>query len=131
MKKITPIHPEGLSTPFGSWTTAVAVSASTRTVYISGLTARDATGQVVGVGNMAAQTRQVCANLEKTMAAAGGTLADIVSVTVFVTDVTEFDAIHKERRAWFKSIPPASAMVQISRLVDEKCLIEISAIAAL
>jgi 2-iminobutanoate/2-iminopropanoate deaminase len=131
MLERTAIHPEGMSTPFGVWTTAVAVSGATKTIYISGLTARDTQGQVVGVGDIAAQTRQVCANLEKTMKAAGGSLADIVSVTVYATDVTQFDAIHKERRAWFPSMPPASAMVEVSRLVDERCLIEISAIAAL
>jgi 2-iminobutanoate/2-iminopropanoate deaminase len=131
MATITPIHPDGLSTPFGVWTTAVAVSESTKTVYISGLTSRDAEGRVVGENDMAAQTRQVCMNLDKAIRAAGGRLADIVSVTVFVTDVSEFDAIHRERRAWFKDMPPASAMVEVSRLVDAKCMIEISAVAAL
>jgi 2-iminobutanoate/2-iminopropanoate deaminase len=131
MAKLTPIHPEGMSTPFGVWTTAIAVSNSSKTIYISGLTARDALGQVVGENDMAAQTRQVCANLEKAMKAAGGTLADIVTVTVYATDVTQFDVIHKERRSWFPNMPPASAMVEVPRLVDPKCMIEISAIAAL
>jgi 2-iminobutanoate/2-iminopropanoate deaminase len=101
------IHPDGMSSPFGVWTTAFAVSEVKTTVYVSGLTARDTTGRVVGEGDMAAQTRQVCENLEKAMKAAGGELSDIVSVTVYATDVTQFDAIHKERRAWFPSMPPA------------------------
>lgn len=131
MTEILPIHPAGLSIPFGVWTTAVSVEAPKRLVFISGLTARDEAGAVVGEGDMAAQTRQVCLNLQRTMEAAGGSLADIVSVTVYATDVTRFAEIHRERRAFFPAIPPASAMVEISRLVDERCLIEISAIAAL
>lgn len=131
MTEILPIHPEGMSTPFGVWSTAIAVENAKRFVFISGLTARDGDGRVVGEGDMAAQTRQVCRNLETAVTAAGGRLADIVSVTVYTTDVTRFDEIHCERRAFFKESPPASAMVEVSRLVDEKCLIEISAIAAI
>lgn len=131
MLEITPIHPKGMSTPFGVWTTAMSVGGADKLVFISGLTARDETGEVVGIGDMAAQTRQVCANLECAVSEAGGALSNIVSVTVYATDVTKFDEIHRERRAYFEGLPPSSAMVEVVRLVDERCLIEISAIAAL
>lgn len=131
MPDIKPIHPEGMSTPFGAWTTAIAVRDAEQFVFISGLTARDSTGDVVGQGDMAAQTRQVCENLKSAVTEAGGSLENIVSVTVYATDVTRFDEIHAERRAYFPEMPPASAMVEVPRLVDDRCLIEISAIAAL
>lgn len=124
----TAIHPEGLSKPFGVWTTAFTAEAS-RLLFISGLTARGADGQVVGEGDMAAQTRQVCENLKRTVETAGATLKDIVWVQVFTTDVTEFAEIHAVRREYFPEEPPASTMVEISRLVDPKCIIEINAIA--
>ncbi len=131
MVQIEPVHPEGMSKPFGVWTTAIAVGGMKKLIFISGLTARDGEGRVVGVGDMAAQTRQVCENLKQAVTAGGGSLGDIVSVTVYTTDVTRFAEIHRERRAYFPDMPPSSAMVEVSRLVDDRCLIEISAIAAL
>ena len=58
-------------------------------------------------------------------------MKDIVSVTVFVLNVDHFSEIHEVRRQYFPSEPPASTMVEVSRLVDERMLIEINAIAAL
>jgi enamine deaminase RidA (YjgF/YER057c/UK114 family) len=65
------------------------------------------------------------------MQACGGDLKDIVSVTVFVRDITQFSAIHEVRREYFPVDPPASTMVEVSRLVDERSLIEINAVAVL
>lgn len=124
----TAIHPEGLSKPFGVWTTAFATNAS-RLLFVSGLTARGTDGKVVGIGDMAAQTRQVCENLKRTVETAGASLGDIVWVQVFTTDIMKFDEIHAVRREYFPEEPPASTMVEISRLVDADCLIEINAIA--
>lgn len=125
-----PIHPEGLSRPFGVWTTAFAIEPE-RLLFISGLTARDAGGRIVGAGDMAAQTRQICENLKATLAAAGGTLSDIVWVQVFTSDIGKFDEIHAVRRGYFPQDPPASTMLEVSRFVDPACLIEINAIANL
>ena len=65
------------------------------------------------------------------MEAAGGTLADIVRVDVFVCDIEQFDAIHQVRRRYFPDKAPASTMVQVSRMVDNRSLIEINAIGVL
>jgi enamine deaminase RidA (YjgF/YER057c/UK114 family) len=100
-------------------------------LYVSGVTSRDSSGAVVGPGDYEAQTRQVCENLKAVVEAAGGTLADIVSVTVFVVDIEQFETIHRVRRSYFSEDPPASTMVQVSRFVDKNCLIQINAIAAL
>lgn len=125
------LQPAKISKPAGVWSPAVVVTRPGRLVFLSGFTSRDKTGAIVGVGDIAAQTRQVCENLKETMLAAGGTLQDIMSVTVFVKNVKQFDAIHAVRREYFPSEPPASTMVEVTGLVDERLLIEINAIAAL
>jgi len=125
------LQPENISKPAGVWSPAVVVTNPGRMVFLSGFTARDRTGAIVGVGDIEKQTRQVCENLRETMRAAGGEMKDIVSVTVFVRDVTQFDIIHKVRREYFPSEPPASTMVEVTGLVDDRLLIEINAIAAL
>jgi len=125
------LQPENISKPAGVWSPAVVVANPGRLVFLSGFTARDRTGAIVGVGDIEKQTRQVCENLRETMRAAGGEMKDIVSVTVFVRDVTQFDIIHKVRREYFPSEPPASTMVEVTGLVDDRLLIEINAIAAL
>ena len=126
------VQPDTVAKPGGLWSPAVVVyPRGGRIVFVSGFTARDASGAVVGVHDIRAQTRQVCENLRKTMQACGGDLKDIVSVTVFVRDITQFSAIHEVRREYFPVDPPASTMVEVSRLVDERSLIEINAVAVL
>lgn len=125
------ITSDQLPEPFGVWSPAVLVEGAGRTLYVSGLTSRDAENNVVAEGDMEGQTRRICENLKALVEAAGGTIDDFVSVTVFAVDVTKFDEIHRARREFFASDPPASTMVEVSRLVDERCLIEINAIAAL
>lgn len=125
------LHPEDIAKPAGVWSPAVVVTQPGRLVFLSGFTARDSTGAIVGVGDIEAQTRQVCENLRKTITAAGGAMKDIVSVTVFVRDVKQFDVIHAVRREYFPSEPPASTMVEVTGLVDDRLLIEINAIGAL
>jgi len=125
------VQPNEIARPAGAWSPAIVVTEPRRLVFVSGFTSRDDKGRVVCEGDISGQTRQVCENLKATLEAAGGTLADIVSVTVFTRDITQFDAIHAVRREYFPIEPPASTMVEVSRLVDERSLIEINAIAVL
>ena len=76
-------------------------------------------------------TRQVCENVKAAVEAAGGTLADICRVDVFITDMRHFDAIHAVRRQYFSDPPPASTMVVVSGFTHPLALIEITAIAVL
>jgi 2-iminobutanoate/2-iminopropanoate deaminase len=125
------VVPTTLAAPFGVWTPAIVTGPPGRLLFISGMVARLPDGSVVGEGDYAAQTRQVCENLKHAVVAAGGTLADIVQVVVFTLDIEQFATIHAMRREYFPEMPPASTMVEVSRLVDKRCLIEINAIAVL
>jgi len=124
----TTVHasPE-LPKPFGVWSPSIIAENTGRTLYISGLTSRDADNNVVGEGDVEEQTRQICRNIKALVEAAGATLEDVATVTVFATDVTQFDAIHRARKEFWPGQAPASTMVQVSRLVEERCLIEINA----
>ena len=128
LKEVVPV--EGLAKPKGVWSVAIRANPG-QLVFVSGLLSKNAAGEVVGPGDIAAQTEQVLENLRTALAAAGGTLADIVRVDVHVRDITQFDTIHAVRRRYFPQDPPTSTMVEVSRLTDERCLIEISVIAVL
>jgi reactive intermediate/imine deaminase len=120
-----------LSKPVGVFSQATMVSTPERMIFVSGLTARDTDGKVVGVGDAGAQTRQVLENLKAILAEGGAGLDDVVRVTVYIRNMADFKAIHEVRAQYFTANPPASTMVEVSRLVDEDMLIEIEATAVL
>ena len=101
-------------------------------LFISGQIAFDENMQLVGKGDMGAQTRQVLRNIGKVLQQAGGTWQDIVRVTVFVKDISRFREIHDARLEVFQQPHlPASTMVEISRFVHDDALIEIDAVAVI
>jgi reactive intermediate/imine deaminase len=120
-----------LRTPSGHFSQAIAVEAKGTMVFLSGMTARRADGTIAGVGDIEAQTRQVCENLKSAVEAAGGSLDDVCRVDVYVRNMEHFDAIHKVRREYFKAPAPASTMVEVTKMVHPDYLIEINAIAVL
>ena len=124
------VNVTGIPKPEGVWSTVVTAKPG-KLVFISGLLAKNAAGTLVGLGDLTAQTRQVCENLKRAVEAAGGALADIVRVDVHVSDIGQFAAIHAVRREYFPSDPPASTMVEISRFTTEGAMIEMSAIAVI
>lgn len=124
------IHTDKLATPTGIMSQGVKVPAG-HIVFASGQTARDATGAIVGVGDIRAQTRQTLDNVKAVLEAAGATLEDIVKVQVFITNVEHYADIHAVRSEYFKSDYPASTMVEVPALVHPDMLIEIDAIAVI
>jgi reactive intermediate/imine deaminase len=125
------LHTDQLSAPSGHFSQGVIASACGRMVFISGMTARDVDGRVIGAGDIEAQTRQVCENLNRAVGAAGGTLNDVVRVDVFVRNIEHFDAIHRVRREYFDAPAPASTLLEVSKMVSPEMLIEINAIAVI
>ena len=115
--------------PMGHFSQAIAIEAKGTLVFISGMTARRPDGSIAGIGDVEAQTRQVCENLKSAVEAAGGTMEDICRVDVYVRNIEHFDKIHKVRREYFKAPAPASTMVEVTKMVSPEYLIEISAIA--
>jgi reactive intermediate/imine deaminase len=117
--------------PMGHFSQAIAIEAKGKLVFISGMTARCPDGTIAGIGDVEAQTRQVCENLKSAVEAAGGTMEDICRVDVYVRNIEHFEKIHKVRREYFKAPAPASTMVEVTKMVSPEYLIEINAIAVI
>ena len=122
---------ERLPRPSGHFAQATIAEARGRLLFVSGMLAKGADGRLVGIGDVAAQTRQVCENLKAAVEAAGGTLDDVCRVDVYVRNMEHFDRIHEVRRAYFTGTPPASTMVEVTKMTSPDALIEINAIAVL
>jgi enamine deaminase RidA (YjgF/YER057c/UK114 family) len=84
-----------LRQPSGHFSNATMIEARGRLVFISGMTARRADGTIAGIGDIEAQTRQVCENVKSAVEQAGGTMDDICRVDVFVRNMEHFDQITK------------------------------------
>ncbi|MBR1222221.1 RidA family protein [Bradyrhizobium sp. U87765 SZCCT0131] len=129
---VSRINPPELGTPPG-YSQVVEVRAN-RLVFIAGQTALDASGEIVGRGDIAAQAAQVFRNLEIALRAAGCTAADLVKLTVFLRDMTHLAAYREARNRFFATVTPPAApavtLVEVSRLYGPDFLIEIEAIAA-
>jgi len=117
--------------PSGHFSQATMIEARGRLIFISGMTARRADGTIAGIGDIEAQTRQVCENIKAAVEQAGGKMDDICRVDVFVRNMEHFDQIHKVRREYFKPPAPASTMVEVCKMTSPEYLIEISAIAVI
>ncbi|GMO93216.1 RidA family protein [Bradyrhizobium sp. TM239] len=125
------ITTDKLRQPNGHFSQATIIEASGKLLFVSGMTARKPDGTIAGVGDVSAQTRQVCENIKAAVEAAGGSLEDVVRVDVYVRNMEHFDAIHAVRREYFKPPLPASTMVEICKMTHPDYLIEINAIAVL
>jgi enamine deaminase RidA (YjgF/YER057c/UK114 family) len=100
-------------------------------IWVSGTTATDADGNIVGKGDAAAQTRQIIANITSALAAAGARLSDVVRTRIYVTDMSQWEAIGRAHGEAFRDIRPAATMVEVRRLIDPDLLVEIEAEAVL
>ena len=129
MAKIT-MNPEGLRPPRGSYC-LVNIAQPGRMVFIAGQTASDPEGNIVGLGDAAAQTRCIIGKIRRAVEAAGGTINDVVALNVFTTDVKNHPAINEARREALGSNFPTSTMVQVVALARPELLLEINATAVI
>ena len=124
----TPIAPPGMKDQRPRYTLGWRVG---QTIYVAGQLPYDSDGNLIGHGDIEAQARRAFENVKKVVEAGGGTMDDVVKLTVFVTDVRFREAYGKVRTEFFGPNPPASTLVQISNLAVSGALIEIEAVAAL
>ena len=129
---IVRINPPELGTPPG-YSQVVEVSAG-RIIFISGQTALDRDGNLVGKHDFAAQAEQVFGNLAVALQARGCTAANLVKLTVFLTDMDNLATYREARNRFFATVAPPAApavtLVEVSKLYGPDFLIEIEAIAA-
>ena len=112
----------------GSYSPGWEVSGG-RAVFVAGQIPWDENGDTVCKGDVAGQTRQVFANIGAVLAEAGGTLDDVVKITVFAADIRYRDEINRVRTETFSEPYPASTQVAVASLVDPEWLVEIEAVA--
>ncbi len=112
------ITSDKISRPSGHFSQATVIEAKGRLVFISGMTAKKADGSMAGVGDIEAQTRQVCENLKAAIEAAGGTMDDICRVDVYIRNMEHFPQIHKVRREYFGAPAPASTMIEVNKMTS-------------
>jgi enamine deaminase RidA (YjgF/YER057c/UK114 family) len=129
---ITRVNPPELGTPPG-YSQVVDVSAN-RIIFIAGQTALDRDGNVIGKGDFAAQAAQVFRNLSVALQASGCSAANLVKLTVFLSDMNNLGRYREARNHFFASVTPPAApavtLVEVSKLYGADFMIEIEAIAA-
>ena len=118
-----------LAEPAGHFSQAVSIEAKGKLVFISGMTARRPDGRIAGIGDIEAQTRQVCENIKAAIEAAGGKLDDVCRVDVYLRNIGDGERVNKVRREFFGSPPPASTLIEVTKLASPEFLVQISAVA--
>jgi enamine deaminase RidA (YjgF/YER057c/UK114 family) len=122
----TTIQPKALNDPRPRYSQGILTEGG-KVLFIAGQTASDKDGNVVGKGDIKAQTRQVFENIKAVLEAAGGSFDNLVMTTTYITDRKYREGYNEVRRGIYKADPPTSTLVIISGLANEDYLIEIPA----
>lgn len=112
------------------WESVVGYARAVRVgphVHVSGTTATDEAGAVVGADDAAAQTEQALTNVQRALEGLGAGLEDVVRTRHFVTDIDRWEAVGRVHGRYFGAVRPATSMVEVSRLVDPAMLVEVEA----
>jgi enamine deaminase RidA (YjgF/YER057c/UK114 family) len=121
MSIIRAVSPEVSEPPAGTWSNCLVAGGI---AYIAGMTSRGSTDS-----DEYAQAKAIFGKIRHLVEAAGGSMADIVKVTIFVTDITQREKVWQARREFFTGNFPASTLVQVAALADPSLKVEIDAVA--
>ena len=125
---IDSFNPPDVWSPFGAFSMGV-IQGHGQVVYLKGQVSLDRSGEVVGRGDMRVQTRKTLENIKTVLGSVDGTMADVVSLTHYVTDIDRFMQTGDVRREFFSEPYPVTTTVQVVRLYDPDLMVEITAVA--
>ena len=114
------------------WEPVVGYSRAVRVgnhIYVSGTTATNDEGEIVGKGNVYEQARQVLRNIEAGLKNLDASLSDVVRTRIYLTNIEDWKEVGKAHGQVFSEIRPATTIVEVSRLIDPEILVEIEAVA--
>jgi reactive intermediate/imine deaminase len=128
----TRMNAEGVVPPLGSYSHAVRVETDAVVwIYVSGQLPLDGDGNLVGKGDLRAQTQQVFENLQAILAANGASFDDVVKIQTFFTTLEDLAGSRRVRADYLPIEPPASTSIKVAALVVPEALIEVDVVAAL
>ncbi len=112
------------------WEPIVGYSRAVRVgnlIFVTGTTATDENGKIIGVDDAYAQTKQALQNIERVLKRAGAEMKDVVRTRLFVTDISRWEDYGRAHAEYFRSVLPATTMVEISKLISPEMMVEVEA----